>query len=355
VFVGLVVLGGVGYLLIFGGWFDEVSPSEPSTQEVAGEQSITKPLTIRLLAAGNFIADTPAQAAAAKDDGSHDYAPLLGELESTFRTADIRFCGAPSTTPLELVTGMAALGCNLVGTASNHTFDKGQSSIDSAVRAWQLNGMLGVAGSNSTMEDQRNVHYFVVHDVKFAFLSYTMSSDVPPSNTFGVNLFDKEWAGKQIIEAKHYGAQVIIVHMNWGSENATGITAEQRATAQFWADQGVSVVLGTGPRVVQAVAELTGTAGNKTAIWYSLGNSIGGQSPSSLAASGLAAIEYDVQSRRIMSMQYLPIYVRAEGGTLRLAPLETGEHDMVEARKVQLTKTLNSAGLQIPLVTTQEY
>ena len=65
---------------------------------------------------------------------------------------------------------------------------------------------------------------------------------------------------------------VLIVSAHMGTEGTHEVNDFQRETAQWLADQGVDVIIGTHPHVVQNAAWLTGANGNTTFIVYSLGN-----------------------------------------------------------------------------------
>src|ERR1035437_1860271 len=162
------------------------------------------PDRIRLMITGDWIAHTSVNTAAKKSDGSYNYLPLVQDIQPIFKTADIRFCNAPIlnggaslgisgypkfNSPTEFVTDMGQFGCNLVNTASNHSFDFTQANIDNSVSAWQkVQGMLAVAGENQSQQQHDTVHYFSIKGVKFAFLAYTAyaNNDAPPLNNYGV-------------------------------------------------------------------------------------------------------------------------------------------------------------------------
>lgn len=352
------------------------------------------PNRIRLLATGDFIAHDSVNTAALQADGSYDYLPIMKDFLPIFKAADIRFCndpilngGAPYgisgypkfNSPTEFVRDMGRLGCNLVNTASNHSFDKSQGAITASVNAWSnIPNMLAVAGENRSSAEHDAVHYFTVKGVKFAFLAYTTYSnnDAPAQNDYGVNIFSQTFATNQINTAKSNGAQVIIASMRWGTEYSTSVNAEQKADAQFLADQGVNLILGHGSHELQPVQQLTGASGNKTTIWYSLGNFINTQEPAETLFNGLAVIDFDTKSQQISAMSYLPIYMHYQWtaaqaaadaistrNNLHLYLLEKTTQQMIDAQQLhttvaaqtaRITTTLNTH-LAIPIITSNEY
>ena len=71
-------------------------------------------------------------------------------------------------------------------------------------------------------------------------------------------------------------SDVIIVSCHWGEEDSTTITSSQKEYAQYLADLGVDVIIGTHSHTLQDVEWLEGKDGNETLVAYSLGNFISG-------------------------------------------------------------------------------
>ena len=71
---------------------------------------------------------------------------------------------------------------------------------------------------------------------------------------------------------------VLVVSCHWGVEGSHEMTDFQTETAQWLADQGVDLIIGTHPHVTQNAQWLTGANGNQTFVAYSLGNFINAQS-----------------------------------------------------------------------------
>lgn len=352
------------------------------------------PSTIRLIATGDWIAHDSVNTAAKQPDGSYDYLPMVADFKPVFASADIRFCNDPIlnggeslgihgypkfNSPTAFVSDMGKLGCNLVNTASNHSFDYTQANINNSVDAWAgVPNMLAVAGENKNQTQHDQVHYFTVNGVRFAFLAYAtyINTDAPVQNNYGVNVFSRAFAEAQIKQAKGHGAQVIIVSMRWGTEYSTLVNGRQQSDAQFLADQGVDLVLGHGSHELQPVATLVGNGGHKTTVWYSLGNFLNTQEPAETLFNGLAVITFSVKTHRITNMSYLPIYMHYEWTPaqksaddiaarhgLHLYLLEDATQAMITAQQLNTTvaaqkqriqSTLGSLGARVPLITSKD-
>lgn len=358
--------------------------------------SSESPSTISLLATGDFIAHDSVNQAARQPDGTYNYLPMMSEFVPIFSKAGIRFCNDPIlnggsefgisgypkfNSPTSFVTDMGKLGCNLVNTASNHSFDRGQDAISASVAAWsKVPNMLAVAGQNNSPEAKQTIHYFTVKGVKFAFLAYTtyVNADASAQNSYGVNIFSKSFASEQIAEARQNGAKFIIVSMRWGTEYSSDVNPAQINNAQWLADQGVNLILGHGPHVLQTMQTLTGQNGNKTVVWYSLGNFINTQIPPETLFNGLALMEINPKTLEISNFRYLPIYMHYEWTAeqakrqdatdllarhnLKLYLLENTTQSMidnqqlkttVEAQKSRIDTTLNKYN-KVQLITSKE-
>jgi hypothetical protein len=349
---------------------------------------------ISFVGTGDWIAHDTINAQAKQSDGSYNYGPMVAELKPYLAKSEIRFCNDPIlnggkalgisgypkfNSPTDFVTGMGMFGCNLVNTASNHSFDFTQANITASVDAWKtVPNVLAVAGENSSPAEHDTVHYFSVKGVKFAFLAYTtyINVDSPAQNDYGVNVFSTAFAGSQIAEAKQNGAKVIITSMRWGTEYSTSVTAEQQKDAQWLADQGVAIVLGHGSHELQPAQQLAGSGGNKTIVWYSLGNFINSQIPAETLFNGLAYMTINPKTYEASVVGYLPLYVNyqwtpaqaaAEAinsrSTVHMYLLDNTTQALidnqqlkttVEAQRQRMNITLSKFGLNVPLLSSKQ-
>ncbi|MDB5175998.1 MAG: CapA family protein [Candidatus Saccharibacteria bacterium] len=390
--VFILIIVGLVALLVLRARHQPAKPAVNNTTPTVVKSPPKADPDISMLLTGDWIAHDSLNAAAKKADGSYDYLPLVKAYQPLFKQTDIKFCndsilnggqalgisGYPKfNSPTEFVTSMGQLGCNLVNTASNHSFDFTQANIDASVDAWaSVPNMLAVAGENKTQAEHDQIHYFSEKGVKFAFLAYTAYSNTTPQNSYGVNVYSQAVAAAQIKEARTNGAQIVIVSMRWGVEYSPTISAAQTTAAQFLADQGANLVLGHGPHVLQPVQELTGTSGNKTLVWYSLGNFVNTQEPPETLFNGVAFLKIDPKTLAITTTGFVPFYMhfewtpaqaKADDTNARTAVqmylLENTTQQMinaqqltttVEAQKQRLTTTLNARGQNIPLLTSTQ-
>lgn len=293
------------------------------------EQKIAEPPTgtIRFIATGDNLAFESINNAAKKADGSYDYLPILINLKPFYDKADIKVCNESTpaggegigistypnfNAPTAWSAGFAGLGCNVINLASNHINDKGQAAIDATLGTWdQKPGILAIDGANRNDSEKSKIKYFTVKGVKFAYLSYTTTSNNKQLTPYGVDIYSEQLANSQIAEANK-NSSFVIVSMNWGTENNAEITPEQEQVANNLAAQNVSVVLGTGPHVVQPSKILPGKDGHQTLVWFSLGNLINSQLPIENLVGGMAIMDIEASTRNIKDPKFLPIYMHYE-------------------------------------------
>ncbi len=328
VIVLLALAGGAAFVLRHK--FFKKSPVPASPAKAASETAAPQPTgTIRLVATGDNLAFDSINSAAKKADGSYDYLPMMAEFKPFFDKSDIRLCnettpgggdknglaisGYPSfNAPIAWSTSFAGLGCNVMNLASDRTNDKGQPAIDAMVDTWSAQkNILAFAGANHSAEEQAKIRYFTVKGLKFAYLAYTTTVASKPSSAYGVNQYSDDLANKQIAEA-HKNANLVIVSMNWGTENNAEINADQDRIAQNLANQNADVIIGGGPHVLQPAKVLSGKAGHQTLAWFSLGNFLNSELPLDNLIGGMAVMDFDVASQQIKDPKLLPIYMHYE-------------------------------------------
>lgn len=320
----VLILAGLGV----GGYFAWQAYGSSSGQSDDGDAvaDVESPQSLTIVGTGDMIAHDAINLRAETEDG-YDYLQMMKGMRPYFEAADVRFCnqavlgggsefgisGYPVfNSPTEFARDMAAVGCNVINTGTNHTNDKEQEVIDASVAAWDdLNGVLAVAGANRSEEELQAVSYFELHSVKFAFVSYTTYSNVPNRSEYSLTTFQEDLVARQLSEAREQ-ADIVMVSMRWGTEYADEINVEQTNQSQFLADQGADIVFGHGPHVLQPVEKLSGQDGRDTYVWYSLGNFLNSQLETETLTSIFAVLEVDIDTKSITEIGYLPVYMHYE-------------------------------------------
>ncbi|MFO0882548.1 MAG: CapA family protein [Candidatus Saccharimonadales bacterium] len=297
----------------------KIDTKQPSTQQTE---------KVRLIAVGDMLPHDAINLRAKTANG-YDYLQFFSpEVQGFFKKADVHFCndevpiagdvfaisGYPVfNAPTKFANDIHTLGCDVINTANNHAFDKGQAGITQTRKVWDQLGVKAVAGANSSQAQQDTIAYFTQNSIKFAFLAYAEYSNIKTNSGYAVNLYSADMARKQVSEARK-NADVVLVSMHWGTEDVQAENDFQKNAAQVLANSGADVVIGTGPHVLQPVTELAKQGGGKTLVWYSIGNFLNAQLDIHGLIGGLATMDFvkDSSGVTMVSKGFLPTYMHYE-------------------------------------------
>ena len=126
-----------------------------------------------------------------------------------------------------------------------------------------------------------------------------------------VNYIDKEIMEADIVEAKLFNPDFIIANMHWGLEYEQMPSPKQRELADWLMRQGVDLVIGSHPHVVQPMELLRGKDGTPDRlVVYSLGNFISNMSREHTDGGVMVKVVLGRKGLRryIASAQYSLIY-----------------------------------------------
>ena len=139
-------------------------------------------------------------------------------------------------------------------------------------------------GTYASEEDSKEILVKDVNGIKIAMLAYTYGTNgipIPSGKDFCVNLIDKAKIKADLDKAKELDVDLISVNMHWGAEYRLKPTTEQQQLADFLFENGVDLILGSHPHVLQSMEkrEVTMPDGSTKQgfVIYSLGNFVSGQ------------------------------------------------------------------------------
>lgn len=257
--------------------------------------------------------------------GETDFA--IGNLETTFAGKARGYSNYPRfNTPEQLAYNLKDLGIDIVSTANNHSMDTNFSGIVSTLNYLDDAGISHV-GTNATFEDQNKILVKDVNGIKIAFLAFTYGTNgipVPTSKSFAVNLIDDNFILQQLSLAKAENPDLICVNMHWGIEYQIKQNAEQERLANLLFQNGVDVILGSHPHVLQPMEKKTITLEDGSTkdcfVIYSLGNFMSGQTIKNTRNSIILNMNFtkngETGKTTIDSVSYIPIYMyRASSGS----------------------------------------
>ena len=247
----------------------------------------------------------------------------VGNLETTFAGASRGYTGYPTfNTPEVLGKNLKDIGFDVICTANNHSMDKGYSGIESTLDFLDEYG-LDHMGTARSSEEQDTILVKDVNGIKIAFLAYTYGTNgitIPSGKEYCVNLIDKNLIKEHINLAKEKEVDAICVSMHWGTEYRLTPTSSQEELADFLFKNGVNIILGSHPHVLEPIEKRTVTLEDGTTkdgfVIYSLGNFVSGQ----IYANTKSTVILDIQITKnsegkisIDSVNYTPVYLYDAG------------------------------------------
>lgn len=244
----------------------------------------------------------------------------IGNIETTFAGKERGYSNYPTfNSPEQLATNLKDLGIDVLCTANNHSLDKGYSGLTSTLKFLDDAGISHM-GTYDSAESQNEILIKDVNGIKIAFLAYTYGTNgipVPKNNPYCINLIDKDLILKHLELAKEQNPDLICVNMHWGIEYKTKQNSEQEELANFLFENGVDIILGSHPHVLQPMEKKTITLEDGTTkdcfVIYSLGNFISGQYQDNTRNSVILNIECtksgETNKTTIDSVSYVPIYM----------------------------------------------
>lgn len=297
----------------------------------------------------------------------------VGNLETTFAGKSRGYTSYPTfNTPEQLAYNLRDFGIDVVSTANNHCMDKGYSGLVSTLNYLNDAG-ISHTGTNSSQEEQNEILIKDVKGVKIAFLSFTYGTNgipIPSDNPYAVNLIDETFILNQLSLAKEQNPDLICVSMHWGAEYQTKQNKEQEQWANLLFENGVDIILGSHPHVLQPMEKRTVTLEDGTTkdcfVIYSLGNFMSGQVYPNTRNSVILNMSFtksgETGKTYINEVDYVPIYTyKSSSGTQRykvldiektLANYDNGTDISIGSSsyntlKTELTKIKNTMGEKI--------
>ena len=298
------------------------------------------PTVIHLAAAGDLnITDRvvwSGQSGAVYDytNAFMDVAPIFSEADLALLNFEGNLYGQPYGTatvsaPQELMVALKNAGIDLVQMANTTAIYNGVSGLQTTLANIRSAGIEPVGAYSSNSEFNRNNGYTIceVQGLKLAFVAFTKGFGglgLPAGSEDCVNLLYEDYyenyetlntakINKVLKAVSAEKPDLVIGLLHWGSEFNDAISDTQERIASIMKKNGVDVIIGTHPHLVQAIEydEATGFF-----CAYSLGDFFGEGNRSGTAYSIILDLEitknYDTGETRVTDFSYTPIYTLQE-------------------------------------------
>lgn len=243
----------------------------------------------------------------------------IGSLETSFAGKDRGYSNYPTfNSPDALAYDLKKLGLDVLSTAGNHCLDMGFDGLSRTIDV--LNDAdISHLGTYQTQEERDKILFKYVKGIKIAFINYTYGTNgipVPSDKKYCVNLIDKTLIQSDVENAKEGEADIIVACMHWGTEYKTTANKEQEELADFLFQNGVDIILGNHPHVLEPMEKRTVTLEDGTQkdgfVIYALGNFICDQNAENTRNSiilNLKITKHTDGKITIDHANYIPIYM----------------------------------------------
>lgn len=260
---------------------DRNAPANQNTSE----PEETPPPEITLVMVGDILLHTPVAESGKTETGGYDFSAVFAPLREEISRADLAIVnqeviiggaelgvsGYPAfNAPYELGDALVSAGFDVVCHATNHALDKGRRGIGNCLSFWQGNYPdITVLGIHDSEESSNEIYVYEQEGIRIAILNYTYGTNgiaLPDDMPYAVDLLEREKVEAELQRAEQL-ADFVIVCPHWGTEYVLEQTAEQESWADFFAENGADLVLGTHPHVIEPIEWV-----EDTLVYYSLGN-----------------------------------------------------------------------------------
>lgn len=244
--------------------------------------------SVELVFAGDAMQHERQIVAAKSSGGSYDYSGYYDEIRPYIESADFAvvnletplggrpYSGYPMfCAPDSYAEELKNAGFDFILTANNHALDRRDKGLKRTLDALDRLELPHIGTfRNRTERDSLCPAIVDVKGFKIGMLNYTYGTNgIKIQNDAMVNYIDRQQIRKDIAKAKEKGAEIIAVCMHWGIEYVLLPNAEQKRLARFLEDEGVDLIIGSHPHVIQPMEmNYNDEFGKKVLTVYSLGN-----------------------------------------------------------------------------------
>ena len=314
-----------------------------SNEEKVAQEEIRPDVTFTLTAIGDIMChNTQYWDAYQKETDTYDFSYVfenvkdyiaagdisIANIETSFAGKDRGYSNYPVfNSPDELARDVKATGLDIITTAGNHCLDMGYSGLSRTIDVLKNNGIEQL-GTYKSQEERDTIFIKDVKGVKIAFIDYTYGTNgipVPSGKEYCVNLIDKDLIKKDIEAAKSQNVDMIVACMHWGDEYKTKANKEQEDLADFLFKNGVNVIIGNHPHVLEQMEKRTVTLEDGTTqdgfVIFACGNFICDQNAENTRNSIILNLDITRHSDGKVTVDkanYIPIYMyKGAPGKLR--------------------------------------
>jgi poly-gamma-glutamate synthesis protein (capsule biosynthesis protein) len=265
------------------------------------------PSSVTLLAVGDNLIHEQVVSSGKQKDGTYNYDHLYSRVKDIIADADISvvnqetilggsefaYSGYPNfNSPTEIGDALINTGFDVVLQATNHTMDMGLPGVKNTTKYWSGHPDILTLGINKTKKARKKITIIEINGIKLALLNYTYGLNghrLPKDKPYLVDMINEEQMAMDIKKAEEQ-ADFTIVFPHWGTEYSYEADQRQKELTQFFYEQGVDLVIGSHPHVLEPVEWIQKDDGRRMLVYYSLGNFMSYQKEAPRMLGGMAEV-----------------------------------------------------------------
>lgn len=338
---------GMAVLLLFTTGCQKIDIT--SLDDIANSDSIKKEEdnVVTISAVGDVMVHTAQLKAQLKEDGTYSFYNNFKYIKDIINNSDLAIANLETTinpdrhvsgypsfnAPRELIKALKETGFDVVSTINNHSLDTGYSGLISTVNEIKNQG-LDVVGTKSNIES-KNYIIKKVKDINIGIASFSYGEILNGQkylngiksnkandlmNVINVASVQKSFdtIKKEIDLMREEGAEFITIMLHWGKEYEQTPNNYQKQLSQLLANEGVDLILGSHPHVVQPIEFVKSENSDKEClVVYSMGNIISNQREEEMgfkeSENGIIPLidleKAEDNTIKIKNIRYIPTWV----------------------------------------------
>ncbi len=327
----------------------EATPVKTTAPDPTPEP-IPEPVRIHVLAAGDLLC-LNSQLSAARKNGQYQFDYCFSQIMQKVSAADLAIANletlvAPSysytgpkpeteytetlkedgttelvpvaksgntkmNAPEEYLSAVAGCGFDVLTTANNHIYDYKSEGIVETIQKLEQYSVYHTGAY--ALPEEKTPLIIDVQGINIVVLAYTEILNNRPrsENAFMVDTYSEEKVTQDIAAVNEAGADFVIVCIHWGAEHTHRQSSSQERHAEFIANAGADIILGSHSHCTQPFDSIETDRGSIPVI-YSLGNFLSSMAESMHKDGVMVNLyiekEFEKQTTSLINLNYTPTF-----------------------------------------------
>lgn len=288
-------------------------------------------------------------------------APAITEADYAVCNLEVPLGGGPDYTgfpcfsaPDSYAKALKDAGFDMFLTANNHCLDRRDKAARRTLTALDALGVDHVGTYHDAADREAKVPFVkTINGIKFGFLNYTYGTNgIEPTDGVEVSLIDKAKMAEEIRKTREAGAEIVVVAMHWGVEYVLLQNRNQEELADFLVDQGVDLVIGGHPHVIQPMKVVRNEKeGKDVLVVYSLGNFISNMKTADTTGGALVRVRVERGAdgkARFKSADYDTFFsAKPAGGRTNFTVIPSWMPEKIPAGQMQTWNIFNRGATRV--------